>query len=403
MGLKLFGKKSRIKHVIGIAAGKGGVGKSTITVNLALALKASGYNVGVLDADLYGPSIRTMLPEDQFPEEQGDLLFPAISHGIACMSIAYFFPSSQGSVVRAPIANSWINRFLQNVEWGDLDFLLIDFPPGTGDIQITLSQSANLTGAIIVTTPQEIALQDVRKCIYMFQQVNIPIAGIVENMSYYQQGAEKVYLFGKGGGEKLSKEANAPLVGQVPIEPLIGEHLDNGKSLFCSKNPLSDPLKECFLEIAEKVADFVKYKPENLAIDSITQKNPYSITIQWSDGFLQDCSLEKLQSQCPCAKCKENKAVFTVSSQDAGERDGSKRSGLTEEDMARAMFDEEDRSGEVVADRIPDEIVKIAEKEEIGAPQAKTVRKVGRYALQVDFTTGCSHGIYDFELIRKII
>lgn len=355
MGLKLFGKKNRIKCVIGVAAGKGGVGKSSLTVNLALALKSSGHSVGVLDADLYGPSIRTMLPEDCLPEQQGDKLIPAMSHGIACMSIAYFFPSSQGSVVRAPIANGWITRFLQHVEWGDLDFLLIDFPPGTGDIQITLSQSAALTGAIVVTTPQEIALQDVRKCIYMFQQVKIPVIGIVENMSFYQppSGGEKVYLFGKGGGEKLAIEANSSLIGQIPLDPLIGEHLESGNSLFNSKNPLTEPLKSCFLAIAQKLINFVKSKPENdknLAIESISQKNPHSITIQWSDGILQECSLSKLQSSCPCAGCKE-----------------------------------------------------MGNRQESGETSAKTVRSVGRYALQIDFTTGCSHGIYDYELVRKII
>lgn len=350
MGLKLFGKKNRIKYVIGIAAGKGGVGKSSITVNLALALKSCGYCVGVLDADLYGPSIRTMLPEDQFPEELGDRLMPAMSYGIACMSMAYFYPSTQGSVVRAPIANRWITRFLQHVEWGDLDFLLIDFPPGTGDIQITLSQSASLTGAIVVTTPQEIALQDVRKCIYMFQQVRVPVMGIVENMSFYQalQAAEKVYLFGKGGGEKLAKEAKVPLIGQIPLDPLIGEHLEDGKSLFDSKNPLTDHLKSCFLEIAQKVVHLVKLKPETLRIESISQKNPHSITIQWSDGVLQECSLGKLQSHCPCAFCKDSK------------------------------------------------------KESSPLVEAKTVRSVGSYALQIEFTTGCSHGIYDYERVRSI-
>jgi ATP-binding protein involved in chromosome partitioning len=355
MALKLFGKKNKINWVIGVAAGKGGVGKSSLTVNLALALQASGYRVGVLDADLYGPSIRTMLPESRLPEEREGRLVPAMSHGIACMSIAYFFPSSQGAVVRAPIANGWITRFLQNVDWGDLDFLLIDFPPGTGDIQITLSQTAELTGALLVTTPQEIALQDVRKCLYMFHHVKVPIVGVVENMSFYQPslGAEKVYLFGKGGGEKLAMEANVPIIGKIPLDPLIGEHLDNGKSLFDSKNHLTDHLKGYFLGIAQKLADFVKSKPESdksLAIESISQKNPHSITIQWSDGLLQECSLAELQLRCPCAGCKEK-----GNQQESGALTG-----------------------------------------------AKTVRNVGRYALQIDFTTGCSHGIYDYELVRTI-
>lgn len=352
MALKIFGKKNKINSVIGIAAGKGGVGKSSLTVNLALALKGLGYRVGVLDADIYGPSIGLMMPLDRAVEQQGNMLIPAMSQGIACISMAYFFPSSHATVVRAPIANGWINRFLQSVEWGDLDFLFIDFPPGTGDIQITLSQSAELAGAIIVTTPQEIALQDVRKCITMFHKVRVPIVGIVENMSFYQSplGGEKIYIFGKEGGEKLAREINAPLLGKIPLDPLIGEYLDKGKSLFSSKNSLVDPLKNCFLGIAQKLADFVKSKPESLAIKSISQTDPHSITIQWSDGLQQKCSLGVLQSFCPCAGCKEREA----------------------------------------------------KRESIALLQAVKVRSVGNYALQIDFTEGCSHGIYDYELVRKI-
>jgi ATP-binding protein involved in chromosome partitioning len=164
-------------HVIAIAAGKGGVGKSTVTVNLALALSLAGYKVGILDADLYGPSLRRMLPEDQLPQQKGPTIVPAICQGIRVISMAYFRQDNLATAVRAPIANSLISQFLDQVEWGPLDYLLIDFPPGTGDIQLTLSQKAKLTGAVMVTTPQQVAIMDVRKAMHLFSQVRGPCFG----------------------------------------------------------------------------------------------------------------------------------------------------------------------------------------------------------------------------------
>lgn len=260
MPLKLFQpkvkKESSIRHVIAIAAGKGGVGKSTITTNLALALHELKFKVGVLDADLYGPSLRRMLPEDIPPAQQGELFVPGVSNGIKLMTMGFFRKEGQASVVRAPIANNLINQFLKNVLWEDLDFLLIDYPPGTGDIQLTLSQQANLRGALIVTTPQEIALMDVRKCIQMFEIVQVPILGILENMSYYYNEAtqDKVYLFGKGGGEKLSREYGAPYLGSIPIDPLIGRCLDEGTSLFKVQDTNAKALQMCFLNLAKEVS-----------------------------------------------------------------------------------------------------------------------------------------------------
>lgn len=242
MPLEMYQKKefkplSKIKNIIAVAAGKGGVGKSTITVNLALALKKQGKSVAILDADIYGPSIRMMLPEDLSPKQKGELITPAICRGIPMISMAYFKRDHEASVVRAPIANGIIKQFLRNVDFGDIDYLLIDFPPGTGDIQLTLSQEAQLTGALIVTTPQNIALLDVRKAIHMFEQVKIPIVGIVENMSYYieQDTKQKIAIFGKGGGENLALEFGVPYLGSIPLDPKICECGDLGQSLFESE------------------------------------------------------------------------------------------------------------------------------------------------------------------------
>lgn len=239
MSLKMFQPKkntplSSIQSIIAVAAGKGGVGKSSVTANLAVALKHAGYAVGVMDTDLYGPSIRQMLPEEQMPTQQGELINPAIGYkGIKTISMAYFRKENEAMAVRAPIANGIIGQFAKTVNWGPLDFLLIDFPPGTGDIQITLSQQIPLTGALLVTTPQEVALMDVRKAANLFTQLHIPIIGIAENMSYYLHPTnnEKIHLFGEGGGYRLAQELGTPLLGSIPVDPMICRCGDEGKPL----------------------------------------------------------------------------------------------------------------------------------------------------------------------------
>lgn len=244
--------KKPINAIIGIAAGKGGVGKSTVTVNLALALKQMGYQVGILDADIYGPSTRKMLSDEKMPIQRGQNIVPAISKGIKFISMAYFRKEHEAAVVRAPIANGIITQFLQNIEWGNLDYLLIDFPPGTGDVQLTLCQQANLTGAILVTTPQEVAVMDVRKAKHLFEQVKIPIIGVIENMSYYQhaQSEEKVFVFGRGGGEKLAQSSGLPFLGNIPVESCLSECGDKGRSIFEHGSQTS---VETFLGLANNV------------------------------------------------------------------------------------------------------------------------------------------------------
>lgn len=248
---------AEIRYILGIAAGKGGVGKSTLTAHLALALTRLGQKVGVLDADLYGPSLRKMLPEAQKPSVEGEIIHPAISQGIKVVTMSYFRAENDAVVVRAPIANGIINQFLTCVSWGQLDFLLIDFPPGTGDIQLTLAQKSHLTGAIIVTTPQEIALLDVRKAINMFQQVRIPILGIVENMSYYLSpySDEKEYIFGKGGGERLSNEFGAPFFGEIPLDPAVCKNGDLGTSHLLYDQKEKSFSAEAILRVASQVID----------------------------------------------------------------------------------------------------------------------------------------------------
>lgn len=250
---------SSVQAVIAIAAGKGGVGKSTVTVNLALALQSQGYQVGIMDTDIYGPSIRKMLPEDRLPTQKGALIQPALCRGIKMISMAYFRKEGEAAAIRAPIANGLIAHFIKNVQWGNLDFLLVDFPPGTGDVQLTLSQQAHLMGAIMVTTPQEVALLDVRKAIYLFEQVKVPIIGVVENMSYYQPDHETApaYLFGRGGGERLATGSGVPFLGEIPLDPIICSCGDEGKSLFALDSQIQRPVTKAFEYLAKQLVEQV--------------------------------------------------------------------------------------------------------------------------------------------------
>ena len=248
-----------VQAVVAIAAGKGGVGKSSVTVNLGLALQAQGYQVGIMDTDIYGPSIRKMLPEDRLPMQKGPLIQPALCRGIKMISMAYFRKEDEATAVRAPIANGLISQFIKNVQWGALDFLLVDFPPGTGDVQLTLSQQAHLIGALMVTTPQEVALLDVRKAMSLFEQVKVPIIGIIENMSYYQSSeqTEPVYLFGRGGGERLACETGAPFLGCIPLDPLLCSCGDQGQSLFALDPGAQRPITRAFQQLAQQLAQQV--------------------------------------------------------------------------------------------------------------------------------------------------
>jgi ATP-binding protein involved in chromosome partitioning len=255
-----------VKYIVAIAAGKGGVGKSSVAVNLGLALRSQGFQVGIMDADVYGPSIRHMLPEDHLPMQEGACLYPALCKGIKVISIAYFHKPKEAAAVRAPIANRVITHFIKNVCWGDLDVLLVDFPPGTGDIQLTLCQHMRLTGAILITTPQEVALLDVRKALSLFEQVKVPILGILENMSYYllpQFQEERVYLFGRGGGERLARETGYPLLGEIPLDPLVCSCGDQGHSLFNVDWDRQRPVTHAFDEAARHVLTQIAFLQTN--------------------------------------------------------------------------------------------------------------------------------------------
>ncbi|APR85190.1 Scaffold protein for [4Fe-4S] cluster assembly ApbC, MRP-like protein [Minicystis rosea] len=221
-----------VKNIVLVMSGKGGVGKSTVATNLTLATARLGARVGLLDADMYGPSIPTMLGVSGRPTSaDGQKFMPLERFGVALMSIGFLLEDARSAVVwRGPMLQNALLQFLRDVEWGELDYLFLDLPPGTGDITLTISQKLRTTGAIIVTTPQEVALQDVYKSVSMAQKVGIPLLGVVENESYFIcDGCEKKHhLFGSGGGQKIAEFADAPLLGQIPIDPAIREWGDAG-------------------------------------------------------------------------------------------------------------------------------------------------------------------------------
>lgn len=228
------------KHIIAVASGKGGVGKSTTAVNLALALQAGGARVGLLDADIYGPSVALMLgvADGTRPDTRdGKALIPIEAHGLASMSMAYLANERTPMVWRGPMAGGALIQMLEQTDWGDLDYLLIDMPPGTGDIQLTLSQKAALSGAVIVTTPQDIALLDARKGIEMFRKVNVPVLGVIENMAMHtcSECGHSESIFGSDGGERISAEYGVALLATLPLARSIREHTDAGTPVVLSE------------------------------------------------------------------------------------------------------------------------------------------------------------------------
>jgi ATP-binding protein involved in chromosome partitioning len=245
----------KVRHVVAVASGKGGVGKTTIAVNVALALAGKGKRVGLLDADVYGPSVPVMLALNDSPEWENQMMIPVEKFGLRIMSLGMITEKGQPVVWRGPLVAKAINQLLGQVMWGELDYLVVDLPPGTGDPSITIAQSIPNATVLMVTTPQEVALADVRRAIKLFNKFTISIVGLVENMSYFFCGhTEKpIEIFGRGGGEKLSEEFGLPLLGKIPLDLEIGKGGDSGVPLMISA-PDSEPGR-IFQVIAEKIMD----------------------------------------------------------------------------------------------------------------------------------------------------
>jgi ATP-binding protein involved in chromosome partitioning len=244
-----------VKRIIAVASGKGGVGKSTVAANLAVALAATGARVGLCDCDLYGPSVALMFGTNERPmqNEQQEII-PIRRHGLQLMSMGFLLDDGSPVIVRGPMATKYTQQFLRQVAWDQLDYLVLDLPPGTGDIQLTIMQTVALDGAVVVTTPQEVALIDARKAVSMFTKLNVPILGIIENMSFFVCPSDGVtyHIFGKGGGEHEAHRLNVPLLAQIPIEMSVRESGDEGHPIAMS-DPAKSPASRAFHDLAHRV------------------------------------------------------------------------------------------------------------------------------------------------------
>jgi ATP-binding protein involved in chromosome partitioning len=357
-----------IKSIIAIASGKGGVGKSTVATNLAFALARNGQQVGLLDADIYGPSQPGMLGAELEPPKAGNnRMFPSERHGISFISMGLFLGDGGPVVWRAPMAMKMIQQFLANVVWGELDYLLIDLPPGTGDVQLTLAQQAQLTGAVIVTTPQEVAIGVARKGLKMFTQVNVPIIGIVENMSGFVCGhcGQETPIFGVGGGKRMADEFETQFLGSIPLDPAIMASGEDGIPVV-ARDPKSGSA-QAYLKLAENITARIEemkktgnmLEPENIAFSpkgDLYIRWPKDESRGWLEGHTSIHTAHHLRTNCRCAVC-------------------------VDENTGRKTLDDTS---------VPLDI------------EMKGVNPVGRYAIAIGFSDGHNTGIYTFSRLRDL-
>ncbi len=246
-----------IKNAIAVASGKGGVGKSTVAVNLAVVLAQSGARVGLLDADIYGPNIPTMMGVQRLPPPQQNQMTPAVAHGVKVISIGFLVDSEKPLIWRGPMLHSAIRQFVSDVHWGELDYLVIDLPPGTGDAPLSVAQTLPLTGGIIVTLPQQVSLDDARRGLEMFRQLDVPILGVVENMSYLElPDGSRMDVFGSGGGQRLASQARVPFIGAIPMDAAVRQGGDSGEpvTIALPDSPVAQALRQIGQDIAVQVS-----------------------------------------------------------------------------------------------------------------------------------------------------
>ena len=348
-----------VKNIIPIASGKGGVGKSTVSANLALALAKTGAKVGLMDADVYGPSIPTMLGITQKPKSDGSRVIPVEKYGLQVISTGFFMPSHEAVIWRGPMLNKMIQDFLSLVDWGELDYLVVDLPPGTGDVQLSLCQSISVTGAVVVSTPQDVAWNIAQKAIVMFDKLNTPVIGIIENMSHYVCGhcGHTEEIFGKGGAQSAAKRLEIPFLGAVPLLKSIRATSDEGDPIV-HRDPESAASKE-FIKIAANLVKQIDLRhtqgDKKTAPLQISPAGGSEITVLWNDGKASTFKARDLRLLCPCAAC-----VNEISGQ-------------------RTL------------------------KPETVAPDVKAliIAPVGRYALQIQWSDGHNTGLYGFDYLRK--
>lgn len=249
-----------IKNSIAVSSGKGGVGKTTVAVNLAVSLAQSGAKVGLLDADIYGPNVPTMMGIDALPPVKDKKIIPAEAYGVKVISIGFLVKEGQPLIWRGPLLHSTIRQFLVDVNWGELDYLIIDLPPGTGDVQLSVAQNLTLTGGLVVTLPQKVSVEDASRGLEMFNKLNVPILGVIENMSYLElDDGTRMDIFGSGGGKALAQRAGVPFLGEIPLAPAIREGGDAGKPIVIAApdSPAARALDEITCSVAGRISQLV--------------------------------------------------------------------------------------------------------------------------------------------------
>jgi len=349
-----------VKNVIAVASGKGGVGKSTVAVNLAAALAKSGAKVGLLDADVYGPSVARMIggKGEAQTTPQGKLL-PFTAHGMKFMSMGMLINDQTPVVWRGPMASGLVNQFLTKVDWGDLDYLVLDLPPGTGDIQLTITQTAQLSGAVIVTTPQDVASEVAKRGLKMFGTVRVPVLGVVENMAYFEApDTKKRYdIFRPRGGKRPHETFGVPLLAEIPIEPELAALGDEGVPIV-NAAPGSATAR-AFLDLASKVAAALS----TIAMSQGSTGTPIEVNadggrlqMKWDDGHLSEHNFQRLRFLCSCAQCVD-------------EHSGKRKTIL-----------------EFIDPNV----------------RPKQIQPSGRYALQITWSDGHSTGLYTFDRLRSL-
>ena len=346
-----------VKNIIAVASGKGGVGKSTVAANLAVNLASKGLKVGLMDADVYGPSVATMMGAvdrqalDQIQKPQGEVR-PLEKHGIRFMSLGLLISGQTPVIWRGPMATKLVQQFLHQVQWGELDYLLIDLPPGTGDVQLTLTQSASLTGAVIVTTPQDMAVGITMRGLRMFEQVHVPIIGIVENMSHFvcPSCGHHADIFSQGGGRKAAQQGGFIFLGEVPLSDKLVQAADRGEPIEMEAfQKIADAFLKQVAFVNEKTVA-AKHFPEDVKLMGKL------VEIVWDDKHVSRFPSRDLRLNCPCAVC-------------------------VEEWTGKKLLD----SSSVPLDIVPTEVT-----------------AVGRYALQFYWSDKHRSGIYPFALLRDL-
>ncbi len=347
-----------VKNIVPIASGKGGVGKSTVSANLAVALAKLGARVGLMDADVYGASIPTLMGAGTPPAQRT----PAVSYGVKIMSMGFFVPKGEATIWRGPMLSKVVDQFLGGVEWGELDYLLVDLPPGTGDVQLSLCQTVQLTGAVIVSTPQDLAFNVAEKAILMFRKLRTPVLGLVENMSGFEcrHCGQREEIFGGGGARRYAMTNDLPFLGEIPLATEIRTTSDAGRPIVDSVP--DSPSARAFLRVAENLAAAVStlhlsgVATERPEPAEITQPSPTEVRIRWKDGHDSLSTGHALRLTCGCAQCVD-------------ELSGKKR--LRDETISRDV-------------------------------RPLAIEPVGRYALRFRWSDGHSTGIYPFEHLRAL-